>query len=317
MADNRYQVGDLVPLEATFRNTAGVATNPTGVTLTVRAPDGTVTTPTPTNPSTGVYHFDLAASQAGLYWYTFKGTGTVTAADRNSFYVEEDWITTGGPLSARALIGLDEARMYVLGDVLDDTQDRKLIDRINAYSEAVWQYTRREWKPTTALTRTFRYRGKGTMSLAPYEIRTATAVLLFPEFPTADQVTLTAGTTLVTGDYLLRPSGGTPEATYRWVTFNNWNVFVRPWGFAGYGYDVKITGDWGITTVPDDVKLAVKIAVADSVKNPEGGAFRTFGDFTISEPVETTDEGQRWRALPQESRALLAPYLDDAGLIVA
>ena len=42
MTDNLYQLGDLVPLEATFKNAAGTLTNPTAVTLTVRAPDGNI-----------------------------------------------------------------------------------------------------------------------------------------------------------------------------------------------------------------------------------------------------------------------------------
>src|SRR3954469_17416489 len=143
MADNTYQIGDAVPLEATFRNTAGTLTNPTAVTLTVRAPDGTVTTPSPTNPSTGVFHYDLSVTQPGLWWYTFKGTGAIQAADRNSFYVEIDWITSAGSLTPHALVTLEDAREYVLESVTDDSQDHKLVRRINAFSEAVWKYTAR------------------------------------------------------------------------------------------------------------------------------------------------------------------------------
>jgi hypothetical protein len=331
MADNIYQVGDLVPLQATFRDAAGALANTT-VALTVRAPDGTITTPTPTNPSTGVYHYDLAASQPGLWWYTFKGTGTIQAAERRSLYVESDWITAQGPLSSRALVTLEEAREYVLSNVLDNTQDHKLVRRINAFSEAVWQFTRREWTTSVAVTRTFQYPGYGMLSLAPYDLRAATAIVLETDYPTAFQTTLVAGSPTVLADYRLRPIGGTPEGTYRWVDFSYYG-YLTPnplwisdlydgygYGYANrrrnHGFGVTVTGDWGIPTVPDDVKEAVLIAIDNATRNPEGAAARTFGDLTIVEPVDASVEGALWRALPGESRALLAPYRDDVGAVV-
>jgi hypothetical protein len=318
MADSKYQIGDAVPLEATFRNSAGAPTNPTAVTLTVRAPDGTITTPTPTNTGTGVWHYDLSVSQPGLWWYTFKGTGAVQAADRRSFYVENDWITTAGPLSARALVTLEEAREYVLESVTDNSQDHKLVRRINAYSEAVWQYTQREWKPTTNATRAFHYRGRGTLDLAPYDLRTATVVSAYTDFPTGDRVPLNPVTGTDFGDYELRPSNGMPPAgTYRWLSFNRMFIWFRPWASQQGGFDIQITGDWGIPTVPDDVKEAVLIAIDNATSNPEAAVSRTFGALTVSEDIDTTVEGYRWRALPGESRALLTPYLDDVGTIVA
>lgn len=327
MADNVYQVGDLVPLEATFRDASGLGADTT-VTLTVRAPDGTLTTPTPAHPSTGVYHYDLSASQPGLWWYTFKGTGGVAAADRNSFYVEEDWISSSGPLNPHALIALDEARLYVLGDVTDDTQDRKLIDRINAYSEAVYAYTGREWKPvTTGATRTFWYPGYGMLSLAPYDLRTLTSITAFTDYPTTYQATLTAGSATVVGDY--RTPVDPLTNTIRWVDFGEhpflypsvpWLLDTQWWyGRPSTRYQFSVTGDWGIGTVPEDVKLAVKIAVAEGFRNPEGGATRTFGDLTITEPSDfgDTSADALWRGLPREARALLTPYRDTTGVIVA
>lgn len=331
MADNIYQVGDLVPLEATFSNAAGTPTNTT-VTLTIRFPDGTITTPTPTNPSPGVYHYDLNANQAGLYWYTFKGTGALQAAGRNSFYVENDWITADGPLDAQALVSLEDAREYVLNNVLDDSQDHKLVRRINAFSAAAIQYTKREWFTTASATRTFNYPGYGMLSLSPYDLRSATAVVLETDFPTSDQVTLAAGTTTVAGDYHLRPLGGTPEGTYRWLDFSYFGYVApgfatpNPWisdSFDGYprtyrnvGFQVSITGAWGIASIPADVREAVLIAIDNATHNPEAAASRTFGELTLSEPVEVGFEGQVWRALPAESRALLQPYRDDVGAIV-
>jgi hypothetical protein len=329
MADSTYQIGDAVPLEATFRNAAGTPTNPSAVTLTVRAPDGTITTPTPTNTGPGVWHYDLSVTQPGLWWYTFKGTGTVQAADRRSFYVQNDWTTTAGPLGPHALVTLEEAREYVLESVTDNSQDHKLVRRINAYSEAVWQYTRREWTTTTGATRVFQYRGYGMLSLAPYDLRTATAVVAFTDLPTTYQVTLAAGTTTAYPMYELKPAGGTTEGTYRWLDprfglqpfpyisemWDGWPpTNVTAWNRE---FQVSITGDWGIPAVPADVKEAVLIAIDNATSNPEAAVNRTFGALTVTEDIDTSFEGTTWRALPGESRALLTPYRIDVPAVFA
>jgi len=79
-------VGDLVTLRVTF-TVAGVATNPTTVVLTVRMPDGTLSTPAPTLESTGVYTYNLLLSASGVWSYRWAGTGAVQAAEEDRLYV--------------------------------------------------------------------------------------------------------------------------------------------------------------------------------------------------------------------------------------
>lgn len=328
MPDNVYQVGESAPLEATFKNAAGVPTNTT-VTMEVRAPDGTVTTPTPTNTGAGVYHYDLAVTQPGLWWYAFIGNGAVTATEQASFYADARYTATGAyPLPATVLVTLDEARDFVQGNPTDDRIDRKLIKRIKEFSVAVSNYTRREWLPlTTAAARTFNYPGYGMLPLSPYDLRTVTSVVAYTNLPTSSQVTLVPGSSSVVGEYLLRPVGGAiPAATYRWVEFTTGPTYRFVDSYDGYPFSsiypkscsITITGDWGIGVVPEDVKLATLIAIKDSVENPTQLASRTVGPVVINEEIEEPGyPEERWRALPPDSRALLAPYTQDVGVLVA
>lgn len=83
-----YDFGQSVRVTGTFTNAAGALANPSTVTLTVKAPDGTSSTPTPTNVSTGVYEAIISGSQAGTYRYRWYGvTGTTTPADEQSFRI--------------------------------------------------------------------------------------------------------------------------------------------------------------------------------------------------------------------------------------
>jgi len=64
---------------ATFRTLAGALSNTTAV-CTVKAPDGTISTPGVTNDSIGVYHADVTLDQVGTWYVEWQGSGTVIAA---------------------------------------------------------------------------------------------------------------------------------------------------------------------------------------------------------------------------------------------
>jgi len=73
-------IGQSVILQATFKDTDGVLVDPSSVTLTIEDPDGTVTTPAPTNQSTGVYQHSLDLDLAGDWDYRWEGDTTEGAA---------------------------------------------------------------------------------------------------------------------------------------------------------------------------------------------------------------------------------------------
>jgi hypothetical protein len=87
-----YDVGDEITLEATF-DVDGVLTNPTSTVCTVRKPDGSTTTPTVTNPSTGKFQAKVtpAVGEHGDWQYRFDGTGTAKAGGRKMFLVRPQW----------------------------------------------------------------------------------------------------------------------------------------------------------------------------------------------------------------------------------
>jgi len=88
-----YHVGDLIRISAAFSTAAGVATDPTAVFAKYRDPGGTVTTLTYgvdvalVKDSTGNYHVDINADEAGKWLYRFYSTGTGQAMDEDGFSV--------------------------------------------------------------------------------------------------------------------------------------------------------------------------------------------------------------------------------------
>ena len=89
---NQYQPGNLVTLTANFTNQAGVATDPTTITLRVTDPLGVETDYTYalaqiTKLSVGQYSMALAVLTAGYWNYRWEGTGTVYAAQETRFLV--------------------------------------------------------------------------------------------------------------------------------------------------------------------------------------------------------------------------------------
>jgi hypothetical protein len=71
-----FDLGDLVPLTVTIKDAAGANTNASTITLTITLPDGTVTSPTVTNPpaTTGTYLFDYPTVQPGRHIYRWTST---------------------------------------------------------------------------------------------------------------------------------------------------------------------------------------------------------------------------------------------------
>lgn len=95
-ADNEYDIGDVVELSVTFTNDAGTPANPSAIELRILSPAGTVTTPTPTNPSTGVYTYLLSPTVPGWWAYRFTGSGANASAEEGRIFVRTPLVPLAG-----------------------------------------------------------------------------------------------------------------------------------------------------------------------------------------------------------------------------
>lgn len=85
---NSYPLNTQLRLAAAFTDaTSGATVTPTTVTITIRAPDLTTTTPTVTNPSVGNYQTLVLPTQSGRWLWRASGTGAVAAQQDGEFEV--------------------------------------------------------------------------------------------------------------------------------------------------------------------------------------------------------------------------------------
>lgn len=81
--NDQYDIGDSPTVTATFKDSAGVTTDPTEVTVRYRTPNEPTTTLTPvSNPAPGVYSVVVPPfAVAGTHRVKFFGTGALVAAE--------------------------------------------------------------------------------------------------------------------------------------------------------------------------------------------------------------------------------------------
>jgi uncharacterized protein YfaS (alpha-2-macroglobulin family) len=91
----QYDVGDLVRVSGVVQDEDGTDIDPTTVMFKAKAPSGTVITYTYATDialvkdSTGNYHVDVNANEAGTWYYRFYSTGTGQAAIEDHFRVKQ------------------------------------------------------------------------------------------------------------------------------------------------------------------------------------------------------------------------------------
>lgn len=142
----RLLVGDTITLKNTF-TLAKVGTDPTTVTLTVYAPDGTSTTPATTGTGNGQYSATFLTAQAGLHRFSWSGVGVVDDVADGSFRV----FTLA---DAKLYASLEELKAALGVD--DQRDDQSLATALNTACRTIDRFTGRTfWRGTAGEVRYF------------------------------------------------------------------------------------------------------------------------------------------------------------------
>jgi hypothetical protein len=193
-------------------------------------------------------------------------------------------------VSAQDLTTLAAVREHLQITDEDDTDSDDLISSlITAASDAVINYTQRRFAPSeTAATKSFAYLGRGVVSIAPFVLRTVTSVVVDP----SDQ-----NRTLTADEYELRPLG-TVDGVFTTLRLKGVSISDNPLAAYQRDLEVRITGNWGYSAVPDAVERAAILTVAAMfAQSAIRGSFFEQDAPSMNSP-----------ALPGMARALLSPY---------
>lgn len=94
-APNIYDVGDSIRTAVSFQNIAGVATDPTTITLKIQDPSGNETTlvfgvdAAVVKDAVGLYHSDVTIDENGDWYYRWEGIGALIGAAEFLFRIRE------------------------------------------------------------------------------------------------------------------------------------------------------------------------------------------------------------------------------------
>lgn len=212
-------------------------------------------------------------------------------------------------LQTDALCSVEEARLWIYRETTEVAADDLLPILINGVSDAVCGYTGRQFIPAEdAADKVFRYDGSGYLSLSPYEARAVTAVVLYSDLAAASWLTLTNQSASQEAEWRAEPRHRSRAGTFLWLTLPEVGEFAAvnadDLGIRrARGHQVTVTGDWGIGSVPGDVRLATLITVSHWYRNPEAFQSRNFAGEGI---VDAVEEAEAW--LPGAARGFLERY---------
>lgn len=254
-----YLLGDTVTLTYTQLASATVA-------VFVTAPDGTESTPTPSNVLTA-WSATVTGNQLGLWLVTWQATGTATDTAQSSFTVAPPTYAT-----------LAELKAYLrITDTADDTQ---LLDSLLTASRGIDHYCSRRFYPDSAASaRTYHPRDWTTTVADDFWTTTSLAIAL------DDGDTGTFSTVLTTADYSLEPSNGVVDGEPGWPFYRI--VAVNRDFVCGRRPSVQVTAKWGWAAVPSPIKQACVYLAEEAYKlkgSPFGVAsFDQFGPIRMRE----------------------------------
>lgn len=233
--------------------------NPSGITLTVQAPDGTqIVYETPVNDGTGLYHQDIPASdltQTGHYQLAWISTGIGAGARRGSFDVSA--LFTPVP-ALSPLAGPDDVAAR-LGRPLTDAENLRLIPLLADASAQIRRYCRRDFLQHTEETQTL-FGHDSEIWLPGYPVQDVSAV-----------VAIGGGM-------------GLPDVPIPWFTFDGVRTIrfqcgigilnlPEAWWDEEYPGTYYVTYSWGPPDgIPDDVVMVAANAALGVLTAPTSAA---------------------------------------------
>lgn len=251
-----YDLGDTVTIARTCLNAAGVPANATTVTLAIIKPDGTVDTPTVTNPpaQTGLYTVGYVPVQAGRHTYRITFTGVVPdQAHIDLFHV---W-----PSANAWIVGLAETKDQLNISQADTSQDEELRRAIAGASAVVEDIV--GVVAQRSFVQTFSGRGTRALLLSRRPVISVTTVV-------EDALTLAATDYTVTEHGVLTRVASL--AAWRW-----------PVGV----YNIVVTHTAGRVIVPDNILEGTRDLIRVNFRPQLGGnrsPFDTVSDRPGSDP---------------------------------
>lgn len=155
-------------------------------------------------------------------------------------------------MASSDLITLDDARAYLQKQSGQSAADEVLSDLVSRASRVIQRHIELEVAPaTTSTARTFDWDGSQRVSLAPYVARTVTAVTLDPN---------DSSSALTSGDWRLMPNPARDGVYY--TLHLDYTVLVASVSYFPQR-QIEITGTWGFSDVPEEIKQAACITVTD------------------------------------------------------
>lgn len=249
-----FHVGNRLPKITETITSGGSPVDLTGATVRFKMrPVGSSTlkvdaAATVTTPAAGAVEYAWASADvdtAGLFLAWWEVTSSSKTQDLNEALVE----FRAHAQSATSLVELAEVRLALELDETDLDKDAEILELLEAASQAIALEVDRELLPTASATRRVasvdRY-----VDLSPYDLRTATTIVLDPDG---------AALTLVAGqDYKLLPVGGSRVGgTYLALELDRGLVLDSLEGSYRFGVvELSIAGAWGMAAVPEVVKAA-------------------------------------------------------------
>ncbi len=215
-----FDLGGIVPLTITIRNSDGVPQNAGNVTLTITLPDGSAVVQDPVVGTDGVYAYDYASAQAGVHRVRWLATGLNASAYTDVFDVE--------PAEGQPFISLTDQKSHMRK--LTDEDDEALRGFIGAGCQVIEDRVGHVAPQTVVSDVSAR---RGVIVLPERPVISVTSVVRLPggeAIPEADALAGTDG-------YKLKHSEGV--------------LLIPDW----YG-DVRVTYRVGRTPLPQNFRLA-------------------------------------------------------------